>query len=337
MTYTKGLGYRPSALRAATGCDSSVIVTCLISTYRRPRDLERCLNGLKRQSRAADQLIVAMRRDDTETLGFLAGYQAAPLPVEVVEVEAAGAIASYNAAFDAARGDIVAVADDDAVPAADWLERIVAGYAADPKIGALGGRDRIHADGGVIAASAAKVGVFTWWGGLVGNHHLGLGPARDVDLLKGANMSFRRAALGGLRMDPRLRGAGAQYFQEASLCLTLRRRGWRVVYDPAILVDHFPAAPVDYDHRDHRNRAILFDRVHNATYVRLAYDRPPRTLGWLLYSLVVGFRGGGPGLLKLILMLLVGRFDAPGLFAAHLGGLWAGWRTTQSVRAGDDP
>jgi GT2 family glycosyltransferase len=321
-------------MRPAIGCDSRVIVTAFISTYRRPRDLQRCLDGLKRQSRAADQVIVAMRRDDTETRGFLGGYRAAPLPLEVVEVEAAGAIASYNAAFDAARGDIIAVTDDDAVPVPDWLERLAAGYAADPKIGALGGRDRIHADGAVIAASAARVGVFTWWGGLIGKHHLGLGPARDVDLLKGANMSFRRAALGDLRMDARLRGAGAQYFQEASLCLSLRRRGWRVVYDPAILVDHFPAAPVEYDHRDHWDRAILHDRVHNVAYVRLAYDRPPRTLAWLLFSLAVGFRGGGPGLLNLILMLLVGRFDAPGLFAAHLGGLWAGWRTARAARAG---
>jgi len=320
----------------ATGFGSSVIVTCFISTYRRPRDLERCLDGLKRQSRAADQVIVAMRRDDRETRGFLAGYQAAPLPIEVVEVEAAGAIAAYNAAFAAARGDIVAITDDDAVPAVDWLERIVAGYEADPKIGALGGRDRIHANGEVIAASTNRVGVFTWWGGLVGNHHLGLGAARDVDLLKGASMSFRRVALGELRMDTRLRGAGSQYFQEASLCLSLRRRGWRVVYDPAILVDHFPAAPVDYDHRDQHDRAILFDRVHNVTYVRLAYDRPLRTFGWLLYSLSVGSRGGGPGLLALIRMLLGGRFDAPGLFAAHLGGLWAGWRAARSAASGDD-
>ena len=61
--------------------------------------------------------------------------------------------------------------------------------------------------------SRAVVGKLAWFGRLTGNHHLGVGGGREVDVLKGVNMSFRREAIADLRFDQRMRGSGAKVRQ----------------------------------------------------------------------------------------------------------------------------
>ncbi len=95
------------------------------------------------------------------------------------------------------------------------------------------------------------VGILQWYGRCIGNHHLGAGAPRRVDFLKGANMSFRRTAIAGLRFDERLRGAGAQVGNDMAFSLALRLRGWTLLYDPLVAVDHYPAPRFDDDSRSH--------------------------------------------------------------------------------------
>ena len=42
-------------------------MSVLVPSYKRPQDLVRCLAGLARQKRAADQVVVVARRTDDET------------------------------------------------------------------------------------------------------------------------------------------------------------------------------------------------------------------------------------------------------------------------------
>lgn len=212
----------------------------LIASHRRPADLLRCLRGLEAQSRPADEIVVVLREDDTEGDRHLPGLAATLPALRVVRVRQPGVVAARNAGLDRLRTDIVAVLDDDTVPRPDWLARVVAHFAADPDLGGLGGRDRCHDGTGFDDRQAAPVGRLTWYGRPIGNHHLGHGPAREVEFLKGANMSFRRAAIAGLRFDMRLRGEGAGPHEDFAFSLAVRRRGWRLLYDPAVLVEHYP-------------------------------------------------------------------------------------------------
>ena len=77
---------------------------------------------------------------------------------------------------------------------------------------------------------------------MIGNHHLGAGPPRDVDILKGVNTSFRHDLW---RSSSAVRGLGAQPNLELEICLRARRRGWRLIYDADAVVDHFPAVRYD--------------------------------------------------------------------------------------------
>ena len=151
-------------------------------------------------------------------------------------VEEPGQLAAMELGSRHAQTDIVAFTDDDAVPRVDWLRYLLAPYR-DCAVGAVGGRDVVHHPGGITRGAAERVGSISVFGRVVGRHHLGVGVAREVDHLKGANMSVRRSLL---RFPVGLRGEGAQVFNELAMCLAVADQGQKVVYDPRAQVDHYP-------------------------------------------------------------------------------------------------
>jgi GT2 family glycosyltransferase len=212
----------------------------LICTYRRPEALLACLAGLAGQTRRPDDVMIVVRPLDVATHRALADVVAG-VPWRVVPVHEAGLVAARNAGLAANRCDVVAFCDDDTVAAPDWLARVLAHFD-DETVGGVGGRDRCHDGVAFDDRRRRVVGKLEWWGRAVGNHHLGFGEARRVDFLKGANMSFRAAAVRGLWFDTRLRGKGAQPDDDFSFSLSVARAGWTLVYDPAALVHHYAAA-----------------------------------------------------------------------------------------------
>ncbi|MDN7666243.1 glycosyltransferase family 2 protein [Burkholderia vietnamiensis] len=282
-------------------------ISVLVPTYRRPADLARCLLALQRQQRLPDEVIVVARPEDDATHERLADPAVAgTLPLRIVPVDVPGQVAALNQGLDSASGDIVAITDDDAAPRADWLARIEAAFAADPRVGAVGGRDWVHEKGRVLDESRERVGQLTLSGKIVGNHHLGVGGAREVDMLKGANMSYRRAAIERLRFDARLRGAGAQVHNDMAFSMRVQREGWKLVYDPAIAVDHFPAERFDDDRRDAASLNAISNGAYNLHLI-LREHLPPlrRELAWWWWTLV-GTRVY-PGLAHLLLSLHTAR------------------------------
>src|ERR1700754_2027655 len=160
--------------------DITMKVTVLVPTYRRPADLARRLAALQRQSRLPDEVVVVARADDDATHACLRD-PAVPgaLPLSVALVEAPGQVAALYRGLDAARGDLLAITDDDPAPHADWLERIAAASAGDARLGALGGRDWVHEKGRVLDGERPLVGKVLPSGKIIGNHHLGVGGARE--------------------------------------------------------------------------------------------------------------------------------------------------------------
>jgi len=306
-------------------------ISVVIPTYRRAPDLRRCLAALKRQRRPADQIVVVCREHDLESQEVAAKRRGEV--VELALVAEGGAVAAYNAGFDAARSDIVAIIDDDTVPPQDWLERIEHRYAADARLGGLGGRDIVHVGGKPIPSSEPVVGIVQFHGRMIGNHHLGCGDAREVHVLKGANMSFRAAALAGARFDRRLLGAGAQVHLEVQPCVAVRRNGWHLLYDPAVVVDHFPAVRHDEDGRDRFSEVAQRNAVHNETLALLDFLPAWRRPIFLLWACVIGTRAS-PGLLQAVRLAARGERNGMARLRASLSGRWAGVRTWQESRAG---
>ena len=302
-------------------------ITVIIPTYRRPKDLENCLNALKQQIRAADEIIVTVRDIDSETWEFLNSYNCTPLPLHVATVNRTGVVAAMNIGLETSHGDIVAFTDDDAAPHADWLKRIEAYYLVDEKIGGVGGRDWMYQGGTqLITGEKETVGRLQWFGRVIGNHHLGVGEPRGVDVLKGVNMSFRRAAIGRLRFDERMRGTGAQVHFEIAFSLTLKRQGWKLIYDPAVVVDHYPAQRFDEDQRHAFNAIAWANKAHNETVGLLDHLSSPRQIIYLAWAFLVGTRDV-LGFVQLCRFLPVEKDLAFLKWLASIQGRWQGIQT----------
>ncbi|MEH1891126.1 MAG: glycosyltransferase family 2 protein [Nostoc sp.] len=262
--------------------------TVLIPTYRRPQDLSRCLLALQEQTKPVDQVIVVVRDTDAETWQFFTQFKADNLPLHTVKVTQSGVVAALNAGLAAVKGDIVSITDDDAAPHPDWLERIAAYFICDSRLGGLGGRDWIHHGSKLENESRLVVGQLQWFGRVIGNHHLGVGEPREVDVLKGVNMSFRKQAIGQLRFDERMRGTGAQVHFEMAFTLALKRAGWKIIYDPNVAVDHYPAQRFDEDQRNNFNEIAFINLVHNETLVLLEHLPFIRRIVFLFWAVFVG-------------------------------------------------
>jgi cellulose synthase/poly-beta-1,6-N-acetylglucosamine synthase-like glycosyltransferase len=277
----------------------------IVPSYGRPQVIRRCLAALSRQTRSPDEVLVVVRDSDEATRVEVSAFAAEYRPLRMLTIREPGSVAALNLALTEARGEIISFTDDDAEPWPDWLERIHHHFASEPDLGALGGRDWLYAGGVLLQSEARVVGHVQWVGRMVGNHHLGVGPAREVEVIKGANMSFRRDALAGLWFDRRLKGGDAEWFMEPGLVFAVKRRGWKVVYDPAVAIDHHhPASRLAAD-RD-RSVARTYSRVFNETLVLLEYLPRHRRAAFLPWAFLVGQRES-PGLAQWIRYLLTGR------------------------------
>jgi glycosyltransferase involved in cell wall biosynthesis len=310
-------------------------MTVLIPTYRRPNDLARCLKALQQQRRAADEVLVVVQKSDVATWDLLKILDLSPLPLHPLTVEIPGVVAALNTGFDAAQGDIISITDDDAAPHLDWLERIEAHFLADNRLGAVGGRDWIYLNSQLVDGTYRAIGKVKWYGQIMGNHHAGKGDVREVDVLKGVNSSYRRQAIQNLKFDHRLRGTGAQTHWELIFDLALKRAGWKIIYDPLVAVDHYPAQRFDEDQRDEFNLEAWINWSHNETLALLEDFSPFRRLVFGLWAVLVGTRSV-LGLVQLARFWPRQKKRAIEKWQASMQGRWLGLQTWWRTRSAQD-
>lgn len=306
---------------------SSQRIAVIVPSYRRTSDLARCLASLTAQTRLPDQVLVVARADDTPTWDVA---RAAPssLPITIVSVQRPGVVAALNAALDLIAADLVAFTDDDAAPRADWLARIESHFAADPTLGGLGGRDWIFQHDRFEDGSEQVIGKVSWFGRCIGNHHLGVGPPREVDVLKGVNMTFRAAALAGVRFDDRLRGGGAQVANELGVSLAVKRRGWKLVYDPHVAVDHFPSVRHDEDQRNTFSAIAIRNAAFNETLLLCGHFGWLRRMSFMAWALLIGHHAS-PGIVQWLRLLRTDASQATLRLSAVLAGRLDGFRAAR--------
>jgi glycosyltransferase involved in cell wall biosynthesis len=293
-------------------------IDVIVPSYGRPEALSRCIDALLGQEVEPARILVVVRRTDAPTRAVLDRFGSSRLTAVVVEEPGLGA--ALRRAVAASSGEIVALTDDDARPRVDWVRRLAAWFTRSD-VGAVGGRDVVP---GVVEDRSKVVGRLAPFGRMSGWHHVGSGAPSDVDVLKGVNLAVRAEAL----VLPRpgvLCDAGSMPHVEVLMCDAVRSAGWRVVYDPAILVDHDALPRVDSDRISDRFdpevvRAVATNRIVAATV--LDRRRLPVQLG---YALAIGTREG-PGLARTAAALLARDHDVaarlvPAL-AGHLAGAW---------------
>jgi glycosyltransferase involved in cell wall biosynthesis len=284
-----------------------VKISVIIPSYQRPSYLQRCLTAVWSQRRPADEVLVVAREGDEETSKVVSDFRHVDT-LQTVRVSEPGVIAAVNCGLDSAKGDLLVLTDDDSQAQDDWLDRIHASFS-DEAIGAVGGRDWLQVPQEPAKSQpseVARVGVLSWYGKRYGNHHCPLrGHAKKVMFLKGVNMALRRSALGSYRIDAYLRGSGAQVGWEIDLCSQVRNSGFAVLFDDRILVKHYCAPRLAYDHREDPMGPVFRDVCFNNHYLIAKHFGIYRSSAHLCNSILLGSRHV-PGLLASVKWTLKG-------------------------------
>jgi O-antigen biosynthesis protein len=105
------------------------LVSIVVCTANRPDNLERCLDSLMRLSYPHKEIIVV----DNNPSSGLARAVAERYPVEFTSEPRRGLSFARNAGISRARGEIIALTDDDCRPTEEWLERLVRPFA-EPQV-----------------------------------------------------------------------------------------------------------------------------------------------------------------------------------------------------------
>jgi mycofactocin system glycosyltransferase len=210
----------PPRPRAAMG-----EVTVVIPVRDRARQLERCLAGL-----GPSHPVVVVddgSRWPAQTKAICQRHGARLLAHSVSR----GPGPARNTALRQVSTPFVAFIDSDCVAPADWIAGLLA-HTADPLVAAVGARlIPLRAPGGASSTTFARYAEARSPLDL-GDRPSTVRPGTRVAYLPSANLLVRRAAIGD-GFDESLR-----YGEDVDLVWRLVEAGWRVRYDPAVVVEH---------------------------------------------------------------------------------------------------
>jgi GT2 family glycosyltransferase len=299
---------------------NNLSVSIVIPTLWRLDILEKSIGAVaKMDIQPMEILVICRPKDDTETYDWLVNISKEIEILKIVTIDIPGQVQAMNAAIPLAKGDIVAILDDDALPKSDWLSEIIKCYK-DPKVGAVGGRDIVHQYGKIHDTPQTQIaGVRDFWGNIIGNHHLVVGEAREVDVIKGCNLTFRRHAVGSLKFDERLLGKGAQVGNDSWFSLCIKQLGYKVILNPQAIVDHYPAERAD-GARDTLSKEKCFENTANHIAITVSFLDLWDKLKFISFYIVVGNRFC-PGVLHFLNTML----KRPKKLIEIMSGGWSGF------------
>jgi glucosyl-dolichyl phosphate glucuronosyltransferase len=212
----------------------------VIATYNRASDLSETLMSLKAVSTADEWELIVVDNNSSDATPTVVAHAATLFPVQVRYIfeKEQGRSAALNAGIRAARGDVIAVTDDDVRVQPDWLDK------------AASSLERLDAD--YIGGRALPIwqGPRPEWLPDRGGKHwavialldYGPEPLQLGELAPlGVNMAFRRNAFdrAGLFDNQIGRRAGTLLGQEVrEWCHRARIAGLRGFYSPEVVVRH---------------------------------------------------------------------------------------------------
>ena len=261
-----------------------------------------CLRSLAAQSELPDEVVIAYQGTDEEspkTVKAIAGEL--PMPIVEVYVAKPGIVAAENAALRASNCDIVVLLDDDAIAPPQFIERHRT-YYQDPTVGAAGGCVyNFYPNGNPYPCRETQdLGKITFFGRIIG--HLHDHPktwqerqTTEVDHTAGGNMSIRRVAFS--KFEDRLRPYW--HFFETDACLQVKQRGYKIIFDFANTVNHFPSI-TEYD-RYNKQTAVrhVYNVAYNRGLIHSKFSSLPLLAARMIYWMLIGSRNE-PGLLAML-------------------------------------
>ena len=297
--------------------DAPDTVTVVIPARDRAKKLARCLGALDRGTRV---LVVDDGSRHPREIATVADRHGAQVLRRTV---AGGPGAARNAALEVGDTEFVAFLDSDCIPARWWLGALLAHFD-DPLVGAVAPRVRPLAAGdmrrrGAVAAYLASRSPLD-----MGVGESAVAPAARVAYVPSAALVIRRSAVDE-PFDEALR-----YGEDVDLVWRLRDAGWRIRYEPWVIVAHDEPRTL----RSMLGRRFLYG-TSAAALARRHPEHPAPVVLRPWPTLTAGlFLTGHPGAAAAVAahrsMVLADRLQALGLRRAD-GATWFAQATGESV------
>jgi glycosyltransferase involved in cell wall biosynthesis len=304
--------------------------TVLVPSFKRNDRLIRCLASLHAQSMPPNEVLVIWQGDDYDTQRTVDEWRdRVCYSLRSIHSPTAGIVPAENCGLAEAGGDIIFLIDDDATAPPQWIENHLRHYS-NSRVGAVGGPIRNYSPDGrrAMERDAMPIGRLRWYGKFIGNgfDHVSSWRLRapiPVDHIAGSNVSARRSAFS--RFEQNLR----PYWQcfEADFSLQVKSNNYRILFDFANHVDHWPSGSVYVAGRQGDLNLKVINAAFNDAFVLSKHTSV--WLRWirLSYLILLG-TPSVPGLLCIPLAML--RFGNPSaelrLGAATIRARWGGWR-----------
>ena len=203
------------------------LLTVVIPTYSRPRQLAACLTALAAQRCEAPWEVVVVDDGSPEPLDSIAEAFRGRLDLRFERQANAGPARARNRGVAVARGQFIAFTDDDCLPESGWLGALLRREALTP--GAMVGGTTINGLNGDLFASASQLIVDLVY------DHFNADPSRATFLTSNNILCTRQRfeALGGF--DVTFPRAGAE---DRDFCDRWKMAGWPLVWEPAARIEH---------------------------------------------------------------------------------------------------
>ena len=195
----------------------SVIIPC----HNARGTLGACLEALRTQTVKPSEVIVV---DDASTDG--SGEIAARFGSVVIRSDerlSAGQARTIGKAR--AGGSIIAFTDADAVPQADWVEKVHSAFERYPGASGVGGA--------ILDGSRGIAGRLEYLSNF--SEYIGSKKPGQVSTIPTINVAYRREAIQGIDFIPTTAGEDTTFNAE------IGSRGGRLIFDPSIRVTHIPS------------------------------------------------------------------------------------------------
>lgn len=245
---------------------SNLTVSVIVPLHRLTPQSQECLDALLNLEDPRAEIIVVC---DHRPFGL-------PDQVRVIETGApvdTSPAEKRDAALPQIEAPICAFIDDDAYPAPDWIARALDRLESDPSIDALGGPG-VTPPGSCLRRRLSGAFYESRLGsGGLRNRFIPLSRRNDVDDWPAYNFFVRTDPLRSVG------GWGSRYYggEDTKLCLALREAGYRIAYEPDVIVYHHRRPVFAALMRQTANvgrRRGSFVRRYPATSRRLIYFMP---------------------------------------------------------------
>ena len=258
-------------------------ISVIVPTYKRTEYLKKCLKSLVPQTRLPEEIIVVTRSEDIESREVVKKMEEQDeLDIEIknVVVSHPGIVHAENKGLENVSGDIVCFIDDDAIAPSDWIEQIEKHFK-DPNIGGVGGPCVPYLNGKPIFKKAKRIGKIVWFGWVIGNHHRLTDKPVYVDHLRGCNMAFRKTLV--KKLDDNL--SGYDTFWELDASLSVKEKGYMILYDPSVRVYHYLAPWIE--EKRGWTYSMRYSWNYNNTYVFLKHFTLPQKTIFLIFTFMI--------------------------------------------------